>query len=342
MQISRQQTAWLKGIAIAFMVGHHLFAFPERIDPAVTVQHLLPWVNLERAIAGFEKICVPMFLFLSGYGFAMSKARGWRDLLKKSWGIYSQFWLVCLIFVPLGVVWFNGSGNYSLEPANVLLNLSGLSTTWNGEWWFLVLYIAYLFTLPLMRNLSSGLLLGVGLLLLVAGNLSFRYFHSSWIERDIGLYGMWLLPFICGFLAGRHKEDIDSLVHQALQRRLFWPLSVLFIVAVYGATRLPGFANLGLALVTPLFIVLCLDVCQRLPGWSKAVLAELGQRSTFIWLTHTFYCYYFFQQMIYAPRFTPLIYLLLLVVSWLTSVVLGWIYQQLFTRPKMPDNRIPT
>lgn len=342
MQISRQQTAWLKGIAIAFMVGHHLFAFPERIDPALPVQHLLPWFNLERAVAGFEKICVPMFLFLSGYGFAMSRARGWRDLLKKSWGIYSQFWLVCLIFVPVGMMWFNGSGAYSSDIASVLLNLSGLSTTWNGEWWFLVLYIAYLFTLPLMRIMGTRQLLGAALVLMVAGNLSFRYFHEGWVERDIALYGMWLLPFICGFLAGRHAGDVASLTQQALQRRLFWPLSLLFIGVIYAAARLPGLTNMGLALVTPLFIVLCLDICQRLPGRGQALLAELGQRSTFIWLTHTFYCYYFFQPFIYAPRFTPLIWLLLLTVSWLTSVVLGWIYQQLFTRPKMPDNRIPT
>ena len=342
MQISRQQTAWLKGIAIAFMVGHHLFAFPERIDPALPVTHLLPWMNLERAIAGFEKICVPMFLFLSGYGFAMSHARGWRDLLKKSWGIYSQLWLVCLFFVPMGVMWFNASGAYSTDAVSVLLNLSGLSTTWNGEWWFVMLYIAYLFTLPLMRAMSTRHLLTAALALMVAGNLSFRYFHSSWPARDVALYGMWLLPFVCGFLAGRHRDYLASLTWQARQRRPFWPLSVLFIVGVYGATRLPGFANLGLALVTPLFIVLCLEICQRLPGWSKALLAELGQRSTFIWLTHTFYCYYFFQEIIFAPRFTPLIYLLLLTVSWLTSVVLGWIYQQLFSRPKLPDRRIPT
>ena len=342
MQISRQQTAWLKGIAIVLMVWHHLFAFPERIDPGLPVWHLLPSYDLERSFGGFAKICVPMFLFLSGYGFALSSSRGWRGLLQKAWGIYSQFWLVCLIFVPVGMMWFNDGGRYTLDRASVLLNLSGLSTTWNGEWWFLILYIAYLFTLPLIRRGTSRQLLGAALVLMVAGNLSYRSFHQGWLERDLALYGMWILPFISGFLVARHREQAGALAARVLSRRGFRPLALVVIAVLYVALRRPGCANLALALVTPLWMLLCLDACRRLPGRGQALLAELGRRSTFIWLTHTFFCYYFFQQMIYAPRYTPLVYLLLLAVSWLTSVVLGWIYQQLVARPKTPDQRVPT
>jgi len=53
------------------------------------------------------------------------------------------------------------------------------------------------------------------------------------------------------------------------------------------------------------------------------VVVELGKHSMYMWLTHSFYCYYFTQKLIFAPRYTPLVLLLLILVSYLTSLVLS-------------------
>lgn len=60
--------------------------------------------------------------------------------------------------------------------------------------------------------------------------------------------------------------------------------------------------------------------------WIKNILAYFGEHSTYIWLTHTFFAYYYFQNLILLPRYSVLIYLWLVVISLLTSIILSGIY----------------
>ncbi|MGL6019539.1 MAG: acyltransferase family protein, partial [Gibbsiella quercinecans] len=54
--------------------------------------------------------------------------------------------------------------------------------------------------------------------------------------------------------------------------------------------------------------------------------------SMYMWLTHSFYCYHFAQKAIFYPMYTPLILMLLIAVSYLTSVVLAHI-ERMIKRP---------
>lgn len=73
MDISINKSNYLKGIAIILMLIHHLFAYPIRISPDIPVYHIVNSVDLEMYLGLFGKICVSMFLFLSGYGFSLKK-----------------------------------------------------------------------------------------------------------------------------------------------------------------------------------------------------------------------------------------------------------------------------
>lgn len=58
---TKENSLEVKGVAILLMLAFHLFGFPERI-PVISIE----WIG-SPVIKAFQ-ICVPLFLFLGGYG----------------------------------------------------------------------------------------------------------------------------------------------------------------------------------------------------------------------------------------------------------------------------------
>lgn len=72
MSFTKEHTQIAKGIAILFMVYHHLFVIPERLNNEYINLLDINGVNFQSIIANFCKICVCIYIFLSGYGFFLS------------------------------------------------------------------------------------------------------------------------------------------------------------------------------------------------------------------------------------------------------------------------------
>ena len=76
--------------------------------------------------------------------------------------------------------------------------------------------------------------------------------------------------------------------------------------------------------VVPLFI---LPLVTLIEGTNLvAILQFLAKHSTNIWLTHTFWCYYFGQKIVLLPRYSVFIYLWLLLLAVLSSYVINLLY----------------
>ena len=80
--------------------------------------------------------------------------------------------------------------------------------------------------------------------------------------------------------------------------------------------------------LTPFFIIAISYVIKGLPQYIKNALMSLGKYSMFIWLTHTFFLYYYFQSFIMLPRELSLIYLLLMIVCIAISVVMEFVSEK--------------
>lgn len=67
---SKEDTYCLKNTAIILMIIHHMFLFHNRLEEGIIYQAYLKWNNIYiiHIIAGSGKLCVAIFLFLSGYG----------------------------------------------------------------------------------------------------------------------------------------------------------------------------------------------------------------------------------------------------------------------------------
>ena len=71
--ITREKSLYLKCFAILLMLIHHLFTFSDRLPEGGYIS-LFPLQDLtiEQFLGGFGKVCVCIFLFLSGYGLYIS------------------------------------------------------------------------------------------------------------------------------------------------------------------------------------------------------------------------------------------------------------------------------
>lgn len=110
MTFSKEITNACKGVAVLMLLAHHLW-WPPRPDdcPAMLM-----------SIAYRCKLCVAIFLLLSGYGLAKSGC-GWRQTLtKRIPKLFGNYWLVVAVFVPISVFGF-GISFASVYP--------------NGTWW---------------------------------------------------------------------------------------------------------------------------------------------------------------------------------------------------------------
>jgi len=89
-----------------------------------------------------------MYLFLSGYGLCKSTIRKdkftIKDSIKKMFKFLKNYWVVFIIFVPIGLIWFRGDNGYHLSIVEFLSNFFTLSSSYNHEWWFVRLYIELL------------------------------------------------------------------------------------------------------------------------------------------------------------------------------------------------------
>lgn len=104
--MDKSTTQKIKGIAICLMVFHHLFITDWHVTSAPSVPYYLS------AIAHTCKICVAIYCFLTGYGYAFAKNKNLSYSAKKCAALLKYYWLqLVLIFIPVAVI--NG---YEMTP----------------------------------------------------------------------------------------------------------------------------------------------------------------------------------------------------------------------------------
>lgn len=197
--LSQQDTNILKGIALILLLIHHLFYIDNGLYDDISIAGR----GIVQTIGLWSKICVAIFVFLSGYGLTVQaeKTSGVENLSQFYWQRFTKlmlnYWFIWLIFVPIGVFVFHYTfqeayGNYT--GIKFLLDFTGLINAfglygYNVTWWFysciILLYILFPF---LFRLLKKDAMLSV-LVVAVATYLPIPIFASA-------------RPYLLSFLAG--------------------------------------------------------------------------------------------------------------------------------------------
>ena len=331
--LSTEDSKLIKGVAICLMLWHHLF--PNDLYSGNSFEVLF--------LARLGKVCVSLFLLVSGYGLAcqyskvMAAAKNLKErfctttkfIAKRYVKFYAGYWVIFLIFSVIGGGLGMSFGS-RYETDNVLFPLvvdffgfMGYHS-YNITWWFnrtiLLLYIAFPALFLLIRKIpyiSLALVFGI---MLVPIPVAFVNEMTIWMfPFFIGMF--WAMKIPQGYkITNKHKYLI--LLPIAL---------ILCCVLVYFRQNriVPYFTGIAvdglLALVISMLVIMLI---RNLPV-ANVVFSYLGKHSANVYMVHTFLFYYWFPQFIYAPKYAILIFLLLLSCSLVISIALEFMKVQL-------------
>lgn len=333
MEFTRKQTNVAKGIAICLMFANHLYAFDDRLIHGNSYIPLIPSLAVEYQIGLFGNICVSIFLFLSGYGMFLgylnSEEKPLVYSIKKLKSFYLTYWLYFLIFVPIGLLyfkevtlWHSNQSRYLVSPKIFLENFFGWSATYNGEWWFVRLFvICLLFIFPLYIYLMRKHVFGVTLISLLLYLLS-RKFHLDHLSFLGFMY--WQISFAIGMICAKLKFFSSHLI-QSFNKvgavGIFAGLILCFIL------RLSVHGTKYDFLIVPFFIYFSCRATEAIN--LSSVFSYLGKYSFPMWLIHSFFCYYYFQDIIYSPKYSILIFIFLVAISLVSVLLIEYLYSQI-------------
>ncbi len=321
--LSISDTLIIKGVAICFMLWHHLF---------YQYSEYREWVQ-NAAFLG--KVCIAMFVFVSAYGLTIQYEKidihkfqvpGFRDTLKfqgkRLLKLYINYWVVFILFVPIGVYFFHRSlqasygadANYSMNLVIDLLGMKGFQS-YNITWWFyqviIILYLAFPILYIALKKLNI-FILSLFFLILVFPFIVVPFVH------------LWLFPFALGISCALKREKISSFLNRTDWKILFLcNLILLFSVAylkldewLFGGIGMDGFFTLTLIF----FIITTLRQVKIV----TQLFLFLGKHSMNIFMIHTFIYSYFYSGFIYSFRNPGLIFIILLTSSLSISILIEY------------------
>lgn len=310
--LEKRNSLVLKGVGILLMLTHHLFysEWSQAYYNDITIHG----VGLVNQIGVFSKLCVSIFVFVSGYGLAVSTPIGlklkdfyWRRFKK----LYLNYWFIWLLFVPIGVFVFGRTfADAYGEHATIkgvldflgLLKMFGVDS-YNPTWWFynciIVLYLLFpLLNRYLWRNWFIVTSVGLTLILF--------YFVPG-----INVISGYLFTFIVGMLMSRMPL-------QWLRATKWWHVLIaLVLLSAWRMTQASQKHIVDTCICAGMAIFLYVAPVK---GWIGKIFEALGKHSMNMFLMHSFFFYFWFSKYIYITRSPLLILLSLTLICYLCSV----------------------
>lgn len=335
--LKKEDSMMLKGIAICAMLVHHLFC-----STSYDISQFSP---LTLFLGRIGKVCVALFVFISGYGLAagyekLPQQKRVRDtidiwikaVLKRFVHFYLQYWPVFFIFVPLGVFVFDIPllSRYG-ESRNALKMLFGdiwgynEYYSYNITWWFnkliLVLYLLSPFLFVGIENKWTCWPILIALL--------FLSFNPQIVHVKCDGLTLYAASFGAGMFWSCQNDKINTYFSKS-PRWLVFLFSVIGI-ASFCFFREKGYFGLGGARAD-LFLTLSIAVFTislRQYEIVKKILTFLGKHSANIYLTHTFILFYWFMPLIYCCSYAPIVFIILIITCIAISLGIEWIKEKI-------------
>ena len=319
--MSVQDTNVLKGLAILLLLCHHLFYVQNGLFDDI---HLYGDHYLVNELGKFSKLCVVLFVFLSGYGLTVQAERkGGISNIKEFYAhrqkkLLLNYWLIWLIFVPISYfcfdMTFEKAYQHNVEFHLVLdilgihaLFYSGKVLCYNPTWWFMSTVIVLYLLFPLMYKMMKKDSLMLILFTLIVSFLPIPFIDVIKFNIVAFSLGMWMVT-------------VKSIPPRTRQGVWLVMLLLLLYAVERNANRYPLIIDCVLAL-----LIAILYQYVNCPKWIKMVMAFLGKHSMNIFLFHTFIFFFWFHYFVYASRNPIIIILTLLAICIPISLVLEWI-----------------
>lgn len=353
--LKKEDSLLLYGISIFMMIYHHLFAMPEKLGSTnyYSILNTVFGGITEQRLAWLFRLCVAFYAFISGYGICtiISKApyaerRSFISIknnyflaFKQIFKLLKKFWLVFVIFIPMGVFFFHKS---LFTTKTFLLSLFGLSNAYNAEWWYIKQYIMMVLLFPIFDFFLCNIVYFInnyiikrfkyGKLILLAALFScgflFLYFRNADIFSNLilllhnGVFVftvIFFIGFLCAFFQ-LFELGANNITFQKFRPLLALLMLLVCVVVRYIRAYDAVYCKYD-AFITAPIIYSIVTLCS----YSKIIqnfFQKLGKYSTYMWLTHTFFCFYYFSNLVLAVRISAFMFILTLVISWFCAYLL--------------------
>ena len=335
--VSRENIKMVQGIAIMLMVFHHLFGFPDRISVPYYAPFDFEFIHLETILAYFGRICVAMFAFCSGLGLYRKNSKivqksewslltGYKEIFRSIKNFYFRYWVIFIVFIPYGFY----KHIYEFVPVQFIKNVLGIACTYNKEWWYVYTYLRLLVVFPLLFSFAyimkkkgyrkSFLAVSIALIFLFIFILRI----NDGMETGFLTY---FISFYIGMLVAEFNI-FEKIVYGIKNIGTF--SSGIVLITFFLSAGIRAFVTSTIDFLIAPIIIFCLIYWLH-SKWAfrsiKWLLAIEGKYSQYIWLTHTFFAYYYFQKQLYALSISWIIFGVSLIVCTCIGISLETILQ---------------
>lgn len=338
--MTRDQTQIFKGVAIILMLFLHLFNYTANVD----LCHNIFLINGKPLVSYLVGAANPVafFLILGGYGMYKVWEKGDRHRWTRVFKLYLHYWIILAIFLIIGH--FLNPDLYPGSISDLLSNITTYSTTYNGEMWFLLPYVCLSLLAPMLfkavRHVRAWKVVAVTLFIHLCTSFCISRYGTSFLFHNLWAYNPLLIchlmfNFSLGAMAAR-SNFFERLSNKAYAlgrwRSRIAVLGVIIFVLISCMFKYNYFYA---------FIVITLLTLVRMPQWLMFMLAGLGKQSMNMWMIHTWFCYYLFREFIYSFEYPIVILMVLIAVSYVTSIIINLIAvpieRRILTRSEMKE-----
>jgi len=271
-----------------------------------------------------------MFVMLSGYGFSESfrlKKPGLFQFYKNRLiAIYSNYWFIALIFVPIGVFFMGRTlqSSFTGHPyVKFLIQMTGLHRFvysdygYNATWWYMSVIIPLIILFPLVHYTVKKY--GIFVLLLLFALLIPR-------TPIIPVINEWLFPFALGIYLSQ-RSYISAI--SAYLNTLGWPRYILLlgVISLMAVLRIyfPSLHTTKFNWLFGLAIILFIFELSKTLHMIGSLLSMLGKHLFNVFLFHSFIYSYFWKDFIYSFKQPIIIFMVLLLLCVTVSIVLEYV-----------------
>ena len=321
MELSKSDTTGIKGIAILFMLWHHLFL------------HSTEYGALTQSLAIVFKVCVALFLFVSGYGLTKQYSglekrnvqTTIKFLLRRFINFFLPFWFCFILVVVIGN--FCGYTFYDAYPATrntlkcIILDFFGQMgyDSYLKPWWFnkmiIQLYLVFPFLFLLLYNRYSAI---IGLVAIVLVQLSAKRIPGNVFFLVEG----GLPAFYLGMLASRFQ-----VVPEMKKRTVRIALGTVAVLlgALLSVLLLRYVKSPYPAVLVRAFLAACLVVAfKSFKNDGIRILGFVGKYASTMYLTHVLLII-LLRKFVYYPGSPILVFLLFTLACLAVAMAIDWL-----------------
>lgn len=362
MKFTKEHTMQMKGIAIIILLFHHCFLNAQRwaTVPYEKLATTKGWgyypisfapfsSHTIQYLASFSKICVAMFVFMTGYGMWVSyesqkKKTTMSNYIKKRMvtlmaGFLIIFVVTEILAIPTGR-FIEVYGHDFRSVVYMIIDALGLAKLLGTPlfcltWWYMSLAIVLIMIFPFVHSI-----MGKYQWVVVVASIIVPRACGFGQSTDLFRY---LLAYTLGMYFAQHDLLVrikEKFMEQNVAGKLLSLIVSLIGLAVIIKCRQnawigwkyldfwDGFAAMYMIVISYIYI---------LNGkWIVKGLGFLGKHSMNIFLIHSFYRDVFFHEFTYSFYYAWLDYIVLMAISLVTSIVLEW-FKKLIRYEKFID-----